>query len=200
MIDPKNIINHNLNNFDLQELFLFCYAVAGKNSDQTADKINALSVDILCRDIMAENNVAGPLEYLAMLPKEDSESILRQHKVGKYTNWNAMLKQFSYRKPHINKILRRGSHLYLECFKGVGQKTSRFFLSSSRSGTRYAVLDTHILRYLREAGYKAPKSTPRGRSYHYWEAIALSRMEDARNEGESLADVDLRIWRLYSGR
>ena len=200
MIDPKNIIDCNRSDSALQEAFLFCYAVAGKNADQTASKVNDMVAYIQGQDSMVDMGLKGPLEYLGYHGPEFSISIIEHFKFGKYKSWFQMLTQINKRWLKINLILRKATPNYLESFHGIGPKTSRFFINSTRKDQRYAVLDTHILRYLREAGFKAPKSTPRGRSYHHWEAIALSLMEVAQNEGESLADVDLRIWRLYSGR
>lgn len=200
MIEPKNIIDFHRTNSQLQECFLFCYAVAGKNADSTASKVNDMLAYIRRQDPMVDMGIKGPLEYLGMNGPEFSISIIEHFKFGKYKSWFQMLSQMQRRYPKINLILQKATPHYLESFHGIGPKTSRFFINSTRKDARYAVLDTHILRYLREAGYMAPKSTPRGKMYHYWEKIALSRMEEARNEGESIADVDLRIWKLYSGR
>jgi thermostable 8-oxoguanine DNA glycosylase len=63
-----------------------------------------------------------------------------------------------------------------------------------------AVLDTHVLRWIRETTFfPAPKSTPAGHSYGYWESIALSLIK-SHYPGLSLAEADLLIWSKMSGR
>ena len=84
----------------------------------------------------------------------------------------------------------------LETIKGIGPKTSRFFLMSSRQGVEYAALDTHILRWMRDQGIEnIPKSTPSGKRYLDLEQIYLKMVP----EGKSVGEFDLEIWREYSG-
>ena len=78
---------------------------------------------------------------------------------------------------------------------GVGNKTSRFFLLHTRVGGNYAVLDTHILAWLRDHGIEnAPKNTPTD-SKLYMELEGqfryLSRLE---YPYLSDAQIDLLIW------
>ncbi|NBP02621.1 MAG: hypothetical protein EBU90_21370 [Proteobacteria bacterium] len=83
----------------------------------------------------------------------------------------------------------------LESVRGIGPKTARCFLMHSRRGARYAGLDTHALKYMREKGIDVPKSTPTGKKYLELEAKFL---ELADRSGKSVAEFDLEIWRHYS--
>ena len=59
------------------------------------------------------------------------------------------------------------------------------------------VLDTHILRYLTDVGYKnVPKSTPQNPKIYEKFANLFKRL--ANFEGMSVADFDLKIWKQYS--
>ena len=85
----------------------------------------------------------------------------------------------------------------LERCPGIGLKTSRFFILHTRRAARVACLDTHILRWLSDLGYKAPKVTPNSKKvYRELEAIFLGL---ARKKRMSPARLDLAIWRKYSG-
>ena len=84
----------------------------------------------------------------------------------------------------------------LESISGIGNKTSRFFLTHSRPKQQLAILDTHMLHYLRDMGYdNVPKSTPTGKKYRMWELIVLDK---AMSHGMTPADFDLMIWKKYS--
>lgn len=85
----------------------------------------------------------------------------------------------------------------LETIKGIGPKTSRFFVLWTRPGARYAALDVHILRWLREQGYKAPKNTPSSKKrYAELEAAFLA---EADKLGLTPGELDAQIWSKSSG-
>ena len=197
MIDPKQVIQFDRSDAELEEFFLFCYAVAGKNADQTAIK-----VDRLCT--MLNNLVMPipPLQNLILLKNKEHDytidKFLRTCKLGKYKSWSRML--LFLRNMDIQNFLRKAQLHHFEEIFGVGPKTARFFLMSTRPDQRYAVLDTHILKWLSNGYRKVPKTTPRGNNYLEWERIAITRMEAIKGPNETLADVDLHLWKTYSGR
>jgi thermostable 8-oxoguanine DNA glycosylase len=81
----------------------------------------------------------------------------------------------------------------LEKIPGLGLKTSRFFLLHSRKDQQVAVLDTHILRWMRSRGWKAPKATPPLKKYKELEVAFL--MECVWS-GMTPATLDLFIWKM----
>jgi hypothetical protein len=81
----------------------------------------------------------------------------------------------------------------LERIPGIGPKTSRFFVTWTRPWEKYAVLDRHVLRWLRERGHPTPSTPPgSGRLYGALEAIYLREAEAA---GKTPRGLDLEIWR-----
>jgi thermostable 8-oxoguanine DNA glycosylase len=79
----------------------------------------------------------------------------------------------------------------LQCVKGIGMKTARFFVMHTRAHQMYACLDTHILAWLGDKGHDVPKSTPQGKKYLELEKIFL----DYCIEMDMMpADLDLKIW------
>ena len=85
----------------------------------------------------------------------------------------------------------------LQEVRGISTKTSRFFLTHSREDFDEPVLDTHILRFLTDFGYKdVPQSTPQNpKVYEKFSKIFRSI---ARFEGKSVTDFDLEVWTKYS--
>jgi thermostable 8-oxoguanine DNA glycosylase len=85
----------------------------------------------------------------------------------------------------------------LEEVKGIGYKTSRFFVLHSQPYQRYVVLDTHLLAHMRDdLGILAPKSTPSSKKKYLELEEKLMRIID--NSGKTFAEYDLDIWRKKS--
>ncbi len=81
----------------------------------------------------------------------------------------------------------------LEKIPGVGLKTSRFFLTHSRPNQEYAILDTHILRHMRDdLNIATPKTTPTNPKVYY--ALEAKLLEVVRASDKSYADYDLEVW------
>jgi hypothetical protein len=79
----------------------------------------------------------------------------------------------------------------LECIKGIGMKTARFFVMHSRPNQQLACLDTHILAWLKDKGHDVPKTTPSGKKYLELETIFLAY---CKRMSKLPADLDLEIW------
>lgn len=87
----------------------------------------------------------------------------------------------------------------LEYIPGVGMKTSRFFLLHSDINYKdtIAILDTHILKFMKEnIDNSAPKSTPtNSNKYKYWEDKFLLWCEE---NNKDAAEFDLEVWKSYA--
>lgn len=80
----------------------------------------------------------------------------------------------------------------LEAIKGIGPKTSRFFIVWTRPEEKYAVLDVHILRWLKSLGYDVPNSTPQSaKKYAQIEQWFLSEAAKAK---KTPRELDYEIW------
>ena len=87
----------------------------------------------------------------------------------------------------------------LQEVRGISTKTSRFFLTHSREDFDEPVLDTHILKFLQEEGYRdIPSSTPQNANTYARVANIFRRI--ANYEGKSVTDLDLEVWTQYSYR
>ena len=86
----------------------------------------------------------------------------------------------------------------LEGIHGIGPKTARFFLMWTHPDARYAALDTHILKFLRELGHAAPKSTPvAGPIYR---RLELAFIAEADSQGKTPRELDYEVWERFSHR
>ena len=191
MVDPFNITNFNRDKYELEEFLLFCIVVAGKTAYIQADKLN---------NFLTENqsncniNYFHPFEILQCLKNDDKLlNELIKHKLGQYNKINSAFEYLI-----INPIdLFTCSIDELEQIPGVGPKTSRFFLLHSRD-IELAVLDTHILKYLKQFDEKTPKVTPSNKSiYKKYELLFL---EKCREQNKKPAELDLELWKSYAKR
>lgn len=81
----------------------------------------------------------------------------------------------------------------LERIPGIGPKTSRFFVVWTRPEAEHAVLDRHVLRWLRGRGHPCPDTVPAaGSPYQALEALYL---REARALGRTPRELDLEVWR-----
>lgn len=185
VIDPKNITNYDRTDYELELFWLFCLFVAGKNSDVASDKLSQLLSDIIPWQT--------PFEYLK---EADVFNTLVTIKSGQYNRLTRAINE------SLSLDLRTCDLEDLTKIHGVGPKTARFFLLHTRPHCDYAVLDTHILKWIRNHPEysSAPKDTPQNPAeYERWSNIAIELMNQT-YPGMTLADIDLLIWTEVSGR
>lgn len=164
----------------LEAWMLFCIAVAGKTAKTTTKAINKF---------LEPRGDHSPFWYVRSLVVNGIlEEKLKEAKVGQYTKLSRTFNTVSDLFPDE---LRTWTPEQFENIHGIGPKTSRFFIQSTRENTRYAVLDTHILAWMREQGIDAPKSTPYKQNYAKYEKIFL---EICDRLGISPRDLDAEIW------
>lgn len=179
-IDPHRITNFSRTESSLQCFLIYAICVAGKSSKQTAAKLNGWWV----------LKTANPFLWISNFTTQDLREELEDIKIGQYTRiakaLHAVANAFAYRS------LKTATLDELENVAGIASKTSRFFLLHSRPNQRLAVLDTHLLAYLRENGIcNTPKATPSKKKYLEIEKDWLDHCDKL---GKSPADFDLEIW------
>lgn len=185
MIYPDRITNYNRTNEELEELIVFCVCVAGHNAMTTAQRLDRLFTQL--------SAYVAPF-YALRQCQEILPRLLRKVGIGCFN------KRAEYLKDLINKglNLRTCSVEDLEKVKGIGPKTARFFVLHSRQGVNdIAVLDTHVLKFMKDNGYDVPKSTPTGKRYRQLE---IEFLKLAAQSHMNVADFDLSIWNDYRNR
>ena len=189
MINPAEVTNYNRTQSELEEFILFCINVAGKKSAIEAPKLEVFIER--AKDITKESTPFNCIRKLIKLGRLNE--IMHWAKLSpyaqRYNSYVAVAKIKDLQTVTLNRLLQ---------VPGIGLKTARFFLSHSREDFDEPMLDTHILRFLRDQGYAdAPKSTPTNENtYHYFANIFKNI---ARQLGKSVTDLDLEIWKQYSG-
>ena len=181
-VDPTKITNYSYTTNELQAFWLFCLVVAGKTAKTQARLLEGFLNSLEC--------VGSPFDKLTWAVIQDNlEERLKFSRLGQYGRLSRAFRE------SLSLDLRNCSVEDLEKVHGVGPKTSRLFVMHSRPNVRYAAIDTHILKLLRENGYDAPKSTPTGKKYRDLEQAFLKLADDA---GMTPADFDLSTWKKYA--
>jgi hypothetical protein len=185
VINPNNITNFERTDSELQSFWLFSLFVAGKNSDYAANCLAKL---------LAKTEEQTPFEYLDKLGETGVHNALVAAKVGQYGRLTKAIMQ------SLRLDLRSCTLMDLMNVFGCGPKTARFFLLHTRPDCECAVLDTHILAWMRNHGFETPKATPQNKKdYIYLERAFLSLAKSIYPQ-MSIAQIDLLIWMKQSGR
>ena len=177
--DLTNPRNFSRSDYELEEFLLLCIFVAGKGSKVQSGKLEMLIEELGCKDSI--------FSVLCEMSIGEIEKVLVKVKAGQYSRLSKCLYELSRK----GLCLRTCTCEELESISGIGMKTSRFFVTYSRPNTNYAILDTHILAWLREIFPDAPKSTPTKSAYLVWEKRFLVLCETHKTTPHEL---DLKIW------
>jgi thermostable 8-oxoguanine DNA glycosylase len=189
MVVADNITKYDCTEYELQERIVFWILAAGKSGKIAARITNKLSELPRRKD--------GILYYYSTYFDIDSFAlILRNCGCGCYNQKAQTIIDLGLAVLERDIDLEACSPCELEAIRGIGPKTSRGFILHSRKGARYACLDRHILRWIRDIlGIDAPPSTPpKGKRYNDLERIFI-QAADAR--GKTSAELDLEIWNKY---
>tara|TARA_B100001175_G_scaffold42518_1_gene31856 strand:+ start:3078 stop:3614 length:537 start_codon:yes stop_codon:yes gene_type:complete len=160
---------------------LWTTVVAGKRSDVQTKKFNELFTNTTTKKLLRSHG-------------RHIQAELRKVGIGQYKRiykcWDYIRKNIS--PGHLRTIKRKA----LTNIPGIGNKTASFFLAHSRAFAEVAVLDTHILKWLKASypklAHLVPKITPQTiDDYITWEALFLGT---SCQMGICPADLDNRIW------
>lgn len=185
LITPKDITNFSRSQAELEAFFLFGLFCAGKNSDYAAKCLSRL---------LTGKEGDSPFAILKSLGETGIHNALVASRIGQYNRLTKAILD------SVNLDLKTCTLNDLLSVHGVGQKTARFFLLHTRANSPYAVLDTHILKFLRDNQVDAPQNTPTSvKIYKALEAQFLFLIK-AQFPFMSIAQVDLTLWMKYSGR
>jgi Helix-hairpin-helix motif len=191
-IDPTKI-PEKMTRPQLEWWILFGIAVAGKTAKVTEQKM---------KDFLGHGDeYVTPFCTVKFYIRQNIlTKNLRRVRLGKYT----LLKK-AYRAAvnlDLDTLETAEPHTALATLEevpGIGPKTARMILGYAfpHHDNLWAILDTHILHWLKDQGYKdVPKTTPSGKIYERWEIIFLS---EALERGMTTRELDAQIWLAYSG-
>lgn len=189
MIQPERITDFKRSPEELEEFILFAMFVQGKSSDQTVKKLDQF--------LSLVRNGTPFQKVRALIKHGDLQWALETTKLGKWNQYGRGLKELvSY--PQLD--LRSALVEEMERIYSVGPKSARFFVLHTRPGEKRAVLDTHVLRWMRTHKIRAefdgkmrlpPDSTPAvGVAYNRWEKALFDYIEKRQKAGTFKADMD----------
>ena len=188
MIDPTKITKFNRTKEELEELLLFCIAVAGKNATVTARNLDKLL------DYANDFGDGSPFELIIKLSlAHDLSKVMKEFGFGCHTIKARGFIEAAKSGLNLNTCTLEE----LEKIHGIGMKTSRFFVLHTRQNACVACLDTHILQWLsKHSGYDVPKHTPTRKKYLELEKVFL-KVADVLSIHPS--ELDLKIWNMSRG-
>lgn len=194
MIDPKKVTDYNRNEWQLQEFLIYCVCVAGKKSEIESPKVRKFCMDARFGHGLTPFELIRKLLSVSSVEEDGLMQHLKKYKIAPYQQRYNSFKDIV---TLLDEDLREVTIDQLQEVRGISTKTSRFFLTHSREDFDEPVLDTHILRFLSDFGYKdVPKSTPQNPKAY--ERLSRLFRSIARFEGKSVTDFDLEVWTKYS--
>lgn len=198
MLDPDNIAKFDCDVAELQERILFWTAAAGKPAHTTARVLDTLLTRAAAAVARKYNptyaRALGPYGLIVAGYGHGLPSLRRALRACGFGCYNQRARSFA---ALINSplVLGRCHPDELMQIPGIGFKTARGFVLYTREHARYAVLDRHVLRFMREHGLDAPASSPQSAtSYASWEQRALDMAD---RMGLSPLEFDRMIWLRY---
>lgn len=188
MIDPIKISNFNLNNTELEENILFWICAAGKNGVTAARCLNNLLTKL--HTVFRRTDLT-PFQLISKMERGPLQEYMREAGIGNHSAKSKGFKELADSKINLKTCCVDE----LEAIHSIGPKTSRAFLVHTRPNQRYAVIDTHILKFLRHQGHDdVPLATPTGKKYQKFEQIFLDICDKHKLDS---ATLDLAIWNHY---
>ena len=189
MVDPNNITQFSQSRAQLEETLLFWILASGKTA-KTASK----NLRKLLSEIYAETKISSPFQSIRHWYQKGNclATLMKTCGIGCYNNKSKTFLQLAY----SNIDLFQCEPSELEAIYGIGMKTSRCFIIHSRKDAKYAGLDTHVLKFLKDLNYDVPKSTPASKKKY--ESIEKTFIKISDRLNVSPGKLDLIIWRVYS--
>lgn len=187
LFDPFNATDDERSPEEMELFAVFCMCVAGKTAVVIARAVN---------NLFSGSGIEGtPFEQIITMYEH---GILRDNLIRARTG------KYNYLERGLYELATSGLDLYtcspqdLEQITGIGMKTSRFFILHSRKDTNIAIIDTHILKYLKCKNYpNIPDTVPTGKHYLRLEKYMLDKAESM---NLSMQDLDLKIWSWYANK
>lgn len=197
MNSPLEVTNYKRTQAELEAFWLFCLFVAGRNSDFGYDCMRRV-INSLNKGGRLLKTGKTPFEFIRQEQEWNINfihNLLVANKVGQYTRYSRAINE------SLNLNLRTATLEELMDVYGIGPKTARFFLVHSRGELEYAILDVHILRWLRQFYPNAPEATPINHDeYKRWEEKFLLVAKSQFPNAKDTAEIDLLLWAGMSGR
>jgi thermostable 8-oxoguanine DNA glycosylase len=208
MSEPTDVACFNRTNEELERFLLFCILVSGKTAAAQARLLHRFLYEMVTT-IDGRFCARDDGRTAAQTRATDTETpfarirFLAQHGILDEFVLTSKLEQYSKIERAFNQIAHKSINFRtcsiqeLESVYGIGFKTNRFSWHT-RPDQPYAILDTHILKYMRNDIVLAniPTNTPS--KYKEYARLEKFFVNHCKSMGRSVDDLDLMIWKKYS--
>lgn len=192
-MNQNDITNFNRTKHELEEFLIFSICVAGKTANTIYPRVKTLMNRL--RVCKSRSPFAGVRSWVRHEIGFPFPILLRDLGIGCFKQKGMAITEVAFK----GWDLRRVSLNKLESINGIGPKTARFFVLHTRN-QKCAVLDRHILRFMREEhNIPTPKDTPPdGPRYNNLEQQFIGLYdEEYIKTYNTLAAFDYSIWEKY---
>lgn len=181
---------------DRQVFLIFCILAANARTDK------AWPATQLFMSVIAEKHPdqSLPFDIINHMTLPEVYLELQRTRVGQYSVKSRGVKEAAnaFSSPSIPGKLEWVYPEQLEQIHGIGPKTARFFILYTQPDADVVPLDTHILKFLRDRGYDAPKSTPpSGPRYRKLEQNFIG---EAYSRNQTPQEFDFHVWKEYRAK
>jgi|SRR3954471_24814897 len=219
---PERLTNFNRTQSELEQLLIFSVMVAGKTATTTARALERLFEGF---DLTNDTPTAWISRWFIAGGDALVRAKLERARTGNYTRLVKFFGELVKNTPTLETLNVDA----LRKFHGISYKTAKMIVLHSKPNERHAVIDTHVLKFLRDViGVKGlPKASPSSfRQYELLEDVFLRWVDERiryqkhicipkpggglidrclileRNPltgGPNYAKFDLELWNVYSG-
>jgi thermostable 8-oxoguanine DNA glycosylase len=205
MINAREIINFHRSEAEMEELILFLVCVAGKNADTTSRLLDSFFYTKDFDRVSPFQQIREMDTVYGMLGQR-----IRNARLGCYGKLEKAFRQLA----NSNLNLYNCKLEELMSIHGVGRKSASCFLAWTRKDVKVAMLDTHLLKYLRQVQdnirlgsfdkwkeYRTiviPKSTPSSKKLY--DTLEKFYLEICEFRKVNPTEFDLEIWKHYAGK
>jgi endonuclease III len=179
-IDYLNITNYQRNINELLGFLLWCTVTPGKRSDVITPKFNNVIKDVEPSDLIKCHG-------------KTIKTLLEKEGIGQYTRILKCWKQIAKEIKPLGRLkyIKRDELIAVD---GIGNKTASFFIAHSQPWSEIAVLDVHILRYLKKMfpNYLVPEQTPQ--DLEEYKRLEYMFLGIAASQNKTPAELDNEIW------
>lgn len=170
-----------------QEFLIFSVMVAGKSADRTWKVV---------KNFLAIHDPENPFKTVQwMIDNGRLNECLEEARTGQYSRLRKTLPELIKVDPEDVTIEQ------LEDIHGIGKKTSRFYKLYTDSDFKGIPLDTHLLKFLNDIGYDAPKTTPQSNKRYKELEQKLIELYEVQKDTyglDTLQKFDYHIWYNYN--
>lgn len=221
--NPDAVTNYQRSPEEHQEFLTFTAATAGKDARMTARQLGRAWSSLRYQEVARRTRAArradpstpprahferavadvkklSPYEVLGTA--QNLQGTLHRAGVTPHTQRAASFRHLAAHVPHPEQA----GLTDLMQTPGISQKSARFYLLHSRPGEKHAVLDRHILHWMRGHGVETPTNTPNDpRKYEALQQHYFRLADEHTRPGAtcahcahagtaSPADLDFKIW------